>query len=284
MLRAEDIRNVKFTRSLNGYKQEDVDVFLDQVEADFLAYEAKLIELNEKNDSLKAQIEEFESSQGRIQNVLLSAQSLADKIVAEAKEKSEEIIKNAQESIVDISNQEKELSEAFELKAQDRKEKLEKELSDMINLAKAKTDAINAAGEESLARQQMLFDKIKAEISLFKTEVMAKYKSHLEILTSIPDTLPEDPNYLAKLMTEDFKAPVEEAAEQPAEEPVVEETEEIEVENATDYATDEDVIEFEFSDEEEIEENSDEEDDGFSNSGFGFVIEEIKSEEIEDEE
>ena len=33
MLSASDIKNVKFSKSMSGYKQEEVDIFLDKVEA-----------------------------------------------------------------------------------------------------------------------------------------------------------------------------------------------------------------------------------------------------------
>lgn len=225
MISATEIRNIKFGRSMSGYKQEEVDIFLDKVEADLAQYERMFKEIQDKNEALTKEIGELKASQSSIQSVLLSAQQLADRIVSEAKEKSEEIIRNAETNISVITTREKELSATFELKAQERKSALEAELNDMVKKAKIKADSITAAAEDSVARQQVLFDRLKVEIAAFKTSVSAKYKEHLEILSTIPDSVPSDPNKIAEIVSAEVdKAPDAAAfikAEQPAE-PIVE--------------------------------------------------------------
>lgn len=201
MLTALEIRDVKFSKSVGGYKQEEVDILLDKIEADYAQFERTIKEFQAKVDSLDKENEELKVSQNSIQNVLLSAQNLADRIVSEAKEKSDEIINNAESNIAIITAREKELATTFELKAQERKSALEKELSDMVNKAQYKADAITAAANDSVARQQVLFDKLKMEITAFKAGVTAKYKEHLEILSRVPDTVPMDPKYVAEVMT-----------------------------------------------------------------------------------
>ena len=201
MLNAEEIKNIKFSKSMGGYKQEEVDILLDRVEAEYAQFERTIKELQGKIESLENENNELKASQSSIQNVLLSAQKLADRIVNEAKEKSEEIIQNADSNISVISAREKELSATFELKASERKAQLEKELTDMINTANKKAESITAAANDSVARQQMLFDKIKIEIAAFKTAVTAKYKEHLEILNSIPDTVPMNPEKIAEAVS-----------------------------------------------------------------------------------
>lgn len=201
MLTALEIRDVKFSKSVGGYKQEEVDILLDKIEADYAQFERTIKEFQAKVDSLYKENEELKVSQNSIQNVLLSAQNLADRIVSEAKEKSDEIINNAESNIAIITAREKELATTFELKAQERKSALEKELSDMVNKAQYKADAITAAANDSVARQQVLFDKLKMEIAAFKAGVTAKYKEHLEILSRVPDTVPMDPKYVAEVMT-----------------------------------------------------------------------------------
>lgn len=197
MLTAAEIRNVKFSRVMSGYKQDEVDVFLDKIEADYVNVERTIKEYQAKIEALNEEINEFKASQNSIQSVLISAQTLADNIVKDAKAKSEEIIRNAESSIDGITMREKELAAAFEMKAQESRIALEKELEEMVAKAKFKADSITAAAEDSVARQQMLFDKLKAEIAAFKTSVNAKYKQHLELLSTIPDTVPADPKYVS---------------------------------------------------------------------------------------
>jgi len=200
MLSAGEIRNVKFGNAVGGYKKEEVDILLDKVEADYVQYERTIKEFQAKTEALTKEIEELKNSQGSIQNVLISAQRLADQIVNEAKEKSEEIIKNAEANISIITAREKELSTTFERKAQERKAVLEKELADMVKTAQLKADSIKAASDDSLARQQMLFEKIKLEVVAFKAALTAKYKEHLELLNSLPDSVPMSPDEMAKII------------------------------------------------------------------------------------
>jgi cell division initiation protein len=208
VISATEVRNIKFNRSMSGYKQEEVDIFLDKIEADLANYERMLNEFQARNEALNKEIEDLKASQNSIQSVLLSAQQLADRIVSEAKEKSEEIIRNAETNISVITTREKELSATFELKAQERKSALENELNDMIKKAKLKADSITAAAEDSVARQQQLFDKLKVEVAAFKSGISAKYKEHLEILSSIPDSVPSDPTKIAELVSVEVdKAP-----------------------------------------------------------------------------
>ena len=204
MLSAAEIKSVKFAKSMGGYKQEEVDILLDKIEADYLQFDRAIKEYQAKIQACENEINELKAAQGSIQSVLLSAQGLADSIVNEAKEKSEEIIRNAENNITAITSKEKELSAAFEAKAQERRAALEKELSDMIKEAQLKADSITAAANDSVARQQMLFDKLKLEISAFKASVSAKYKEHLEILSHVPDSVPSDPQYMARVVAAAF--------------------------------------------------------------------------------
>ena len=213
MLSAAEIKNIKFSTSMSGYKKDEVDIFLDKVEADYAQFDRLINDYQGKIESLNKEIEEYRESQNSIQSVLLSAQRLADKIIGEAKEKSEEIIKNAESSISVITAREKELSTTFEIKAQDRKNSLEKELATMISEAEQKAEAIKKATDQRVKHQQMLFDKLKLEIAAFKSSITSKYKEHLEILNSIPDTVPEDPTYLAEIVSSSFEKSAVQIAE-----------------------------------------------------------------------
>ncbi len=254
MLTVAEIRDVKFSRAVGGYKPDDVDVLLDKVEADYEAYDRKVKELEQIIETLNSEVEGFKNSQSSIQNVLVSAQGLADKIVEEAKQKSEEIIKQAENSIVNITSKEKELSAAFELKAQEQKGALEKELKAMVETAQKKADAITLAAEDRVKHQQMLFDKLKLEIVSFKNSISGAYKEHLEGLSKLPDSVPGDPKYIAEVLATSFdkiempsqkQAPVEEV---PTEEPPLEP---VDISSTTESNGGGFVIENESSDEEE---------------------------------
>lgn len=205
MLSSNDIRNIKFSKSVGGYKQEEVDILLDKVETDYEQYERTVREFSDKVDALNAEIAEYKNSQNSIQNVLLSAQKLADQIIDEAKAKSEEILNGAEANISIITAREKELSNAFELKANERKAAIEAEINKMLADAKSKAEATEKAAAEAVAHQQLLFDKLKLEIAGFKSDITKKYKEHLEILQKLPDTVDVDPSKMAEMAAFDFE-------------------------------------------------------------------------------
>lgn len=204
MLSANEIKNVRFSKSMGGYKQEEVDVLLDKVESDYELFERTLREMNAKITSLKAELEESKNAQGNIQNVLVSAQKFADQIVEEAKTKSAEIIASAEASIQKITAQEAELTTAFDKKASERKSTLESDLEKIVLAATEKQTAVENATQDCINRQQLLFDKMKIEIAAFKAEITNKYKEHLELLASLPDTVPSDPSQIAAAVSLKF--------------------------------------------------------------------------------
>ncbi len=204
MLSASEIRNVRFSKAVGGYRQEEVDILLDKVEADYEQFEHTLREMNGKINQLTADLADAQNSQGNIQNILVSAQKFADQLVEEAKAKSADIIASAQENIEKITAQEKELTTAFDQKANERKSAYQNDLDKIIKDATEKQTAVETATQDCIDRQQLLFNKMKAEISAFKAEVTAKYKEHLELLSQLPDTVPNEPEEVAKAVALSF--------------------------------------------------------------------------------
>ena len=136
-------------------------------------------------------------------------------------------IKNAlgKQSIDNLTAQEKEMTTTFELKAAERKANLEAELSEMVKDAKLKADSITAAADDSVRRQQVLFDKLRLEIAAFKSAVTSKYKEHLSILQEIPETVPMDPKKMAEVITAKIDAVPDAQSFIPMEEEQPQETE-----------------------------------------------------------
>ena len=46
-------------------------------------------------------------------------------------------------------------------------------LADMVKTAQIKADSIRAASEDSVARQQRLYDRLKAEVAAFRADIRA---------------------------------------------------------------------------------------------------------------
>lgn len=205
---SKEIRECKFSRAMSGYKLEEVDNLLDIVEADYERFEKTIKEINAKTEALNKEVEEYKRSQNSIQNVLLNAQKLADQIIDDAKVQAEDIISEAKKELLDIEAKKEEITASIDADAQIRKANVEKEIAEVLTLANKKNESISAATADSVTRQQMLFDKLKLEVAEFKAAVMKAYKEHLDIINSLPDEVPMDPKYVAKIITANLdKAP-----------------------------------------------------------------------------
>ena len=201
MFTAEEIKNVSFSKSMSGYKPEEVEIFLDKVEADYQNFEKIVNDYKAEVQRLQNEIDSAEHSKNSIQSVLLNAQKLAEQIVADAKAQGDEMVATAEAQVAATNAQAREDMATFELKAAERKANLENELEQMVKAAQLKADSITAAANDSVQRQQVLFDKLKLEVAAFKSAVTSKYKEHLSILQEIPDAVQMDPERMAQVIT-----------------------------------------------------------------------------------
>ena len=198
MLSANDVKNITFSKQVNGYRREEVDVFLDKVESDYESYERTVSDMAAKIRELESQIEDSKTSEDSIGSVLISAQKLADSIIAKAKEKSAAIIEEAKVSLENFKAHEKELSGAFDKKAEERKQSARVALDKIIDEAKVNRDKISEETKKAVQKQTELFNRLKLETANFKNELMEKYKNHLELLSKLPDTAPLTPDEIAE--------------------------------------------------------------------------------------
>lgn len=78
-LTLEDIANISFPRAnFGGYRAEDVDAFIDDVQVSYDNVLKESAELKRKLAILAQKVEEYRNEEDSIRNTLLSAQKLAD--------------------------------------------------------------------------------------------------------------------------------------------------------------------------------------------------------------
>lgn len=96
MITPLDIQNKEFAKSVRGYKEEDVDGFLDLLTLDM----EKLIEENRKLkdqiQKLNDEILQYKSSQGTVTETLDSVKALMNDIASSADRRAEAILKSAE--------------------------------------------------------------------------------------------------------------------------------------------------------------------------------------------
>lgn len=90
-----DIQNKEFSRAFRGYKEEEVDEFLDLVVEDYGALFRENAELRDKIKELEDKISEYKRMESSMQEALLLAQKAAEERRLNAEREAEIIIKEA---------------------------------------------------------------------------------------------------------------------------------------------------------------------------------------------
>ena len=97
MLTPLDIENKKFSKQImNGYSVEEVDEFLDEVTVEYEKLYKENLELKESTENLHSDVGQYKDIESTLQNTLVMAQKTADEIQSVAKQKAEQIVKDAE--------------------------------------------------------------------------------------------------------------------------------------------------------------------------------------------
>ncbi|QEK11982.1 DivIVA domain-containing protein [Crassaminicella thermophila] len=96
MITPLEIQNKEFKKVLRGYKESEVDEFLDKIIIDYENLYKENIELKDKITMLNEQIEKFENLEKTLNNTLVFAQSTAEEVTQNAQKQAELIIKEAE--------------------------------------------------------------------------------------------------------------------------------------------------------------------------------------------
>ncbi len=221
MLSPEAIQKKEFEQSvLGGYRRDEVDDFLDELEGDYTKLYNENIELVEKLKVCLAKIEDYKKDEEFLKTAIINAQRLNETTLREIELKEKEVEIASKEKAAAIVAEAQQQADALLKKA-------EEETADAVRVArencKAEIDAEQKKSEIEVRRirketeaEQAKLDYIRAQVGEFKTTIIDLYKAHLTSITKLPEFKAEEP------AEEVAPAVVEEA---PAvQEPVVEET------------------------------------------------------------
>ena len=105
MLTPMDIRNTEFKKGFRGYNEEEVDMFMDKIVADYEKQYRENIELKEKLNTINDRLESYSEMEKTLQSTLIVAQRTSEDIVTNARKEAELIIREAEEKRKSIMNQ-----------------------------------------------------------------------------------------------------------------------------------------------------------------------------------
>lgn len=195
MIYPKDIKSKQFSKSIAGYKTEEVDLFLDEVCNDYTKMLTDNAELVKKIEVVVAKLEEYRTNEESISNALLNAQKINEQVVREGKNKADLIIREA----------------TF------------------------KAERLIKNAHKEVEKEQEALDVLRKEVSNFRTRLFSIYRSHLDLIDSLPSVEEEESDENAERKPN--VTPKEEKAEAKQEAPT-EKTEEKAVEQPAEKAED----------------------------------------------
>ena len=165
MITSKDVRNKRFEKAAFGYKQEEIDEFLSQLEAELDEMERERAEANNKIQILADKVREYMKDEDALKDALLGAQRQGHQVSSEANEKAESIIAEAEAKAAALED------EAVRQHA----EAMEK-------------------NREEIAKEKEALIEAQQQVADFKKSLFDMYKSHLELISSMPETVEEASN------------------------------------------------------------------------------------------
>ena len=91
-----DIQEKEFTRAVRGFKDDEVNEFLDEITIDMERLIDELRQTREENSRLVEELERYRSSQGTVLETLEAAKALMSDISVSAEKRADILLKNAE--------------------------------------------------------------------------------------------------------------------------------------------------------------------------------------------
>lgn len=152
MITSQNIIDKHFNKAkMFGYRPDEVDDFLDSIVKTIRELETENEELHQKIQMLNEKIAGYQEDEQSLRTALVGAQKLGDSMVREARQKADAILQEANYQ-----------AEQIVMSAKRREE-----------------------------NQREGLEKIKAEVSDFKSRLINIYRQHIELIRELPASEPE---------------------------------------------------------------------------------------------
>jgi|GEM_PF-6715322 len=204
MLTPDEIMSTEFAKAaMGGYKIDHVAEFLAEV-ADFVRkLQAENSEQNSRIAGYEARIAQYQKDETSIHTTMLNAQRLADQVAADVQAECERkmaLCTSEIESIKDEAEKEaKLLRERTKFDTDELTRVTEETSARMLADAEKRAAAITGVAEDAVKNQQNLFDEMKLRVADFRQALLLQYQSHLDVIETIPNEVPENAEVRAKM-------------------------------------------------------------------------------------
>ena len=150
MISASEIHELRFEKAAFGYKQEDIDEFLNRLEQEVAAAQQELDDSHNKIQVLADKVREYMRDE--------DAQKEGHRIVAEANARADEIIAQAQQKA-----------------------------DAMMDEVTVQHDALIEKNEAEIEEEHKKLAAARKQVADFKKALFDMYKEHLSMLSAMPE-------------------------------------------------------------------------------------------------
>ncbi|MCC8110942.1 MAG: DivIVA domain-containing protein [Ruminococcus sp.] len=158
MISANEIHELRFEKAAFGYKQEDIDEFLNRLEEEVDEAQRELEDKDSKIQVLADKIREYMRDEDALKDALFGAQKEGHRVIAEANEKAEEIIAKAKENA-----------------------------DAMMDEVMVQHDALIEKNEAEIEAEHQKLADARKQVADFKKALFDMYKDHLNMLSAMPE-------------------------------------------------------------------------------------------------
>lgn len=158
MITASEIHDLRFEKAAFGYKQEDIDEFLNRLEEEVDAAQQELSDKDNKIQVLADKVREYMRDEDALKDALFGAQKEAHRIVDEANARAEEIIAQAREKA-----------------------------DAMMDEVTVQHDALVEKNEAEIEAEHEKLKAARKQVADFKKALFDMYRDHLKMISAMPE-------------------------------------------------------------------------------------------------
>lgn len=187
MLTPMDIHNREFKKGLRGYKESEVDEFLDRVVADYEKLWRDNEKLKEQVRFNEKEIAHYRNLERNLQETLVVAQKTADEVVSAAKKNAKEMRENA-------VRESKNMYDNTVSETQNMRDQAQIDIKQQLEDAQHKLRAIAAEYARLVTEKEAFFIRIRTTL-----------ESELAVTNQLLNSLPQ-PEEFSKIQSTVFNA------------------------------------------------------------------------------
>lgn len=178
---SKDSRDIRmFEKAAFGYRAEEVDRYIEELTRKIEALEAEKADQQAKMKILADKINEYRAEEGNLKDALLEAQRIKNAIEADARTRSEKMIADAEEHSAHLKAEAKAHATRLLSEAKARADQ-------MIADAKKQAEETIGSVRGQVETEQRTLARMQREVSTFKSTLISIYRSHLNLITSLPE-------------------------------------------------------------------------------------------------